>query len=631
MRLPDLPSKATIASLCGVFFFLGLLAYGASLGNGFVHWDDGLLIYQNPAVMEVSASSIWRAFSTYDPELYIPLTLLTYQADYLFGGGSATLFHVQNLFWHIANALLVCWFAFLMLKNKGVAVFLGLLFLLHPVHTEAVAWASGRKDVLSTFFFFAALISWLYARDRDSRRLFLLSAILFALGLMAKVMVITLPIIMMLLLFRERRKPSRQDALSLMPYFVLSVIFGIVALFGKTEAGAITTLSQKILMAFKSAMFYPWQLLWPTHLSVLYPYNGVITLASPDFFVPGILLAAVIVLVLVLLKWSREPLTWVLFYLVTLAPTFINFAKGDHDFYVASDRYTYIPSVGLFVLFGLGVTWFVQQDSSAKIERLRMRILAGIAAIFLTVFALRTYQQSLLWRDSVTLFTTVIERFPDASYVAHANVANAYRLQKEFDEAIDHYQQSLSIRPHPRTYSNLGDTYRQMGMYDKAADAYRSALALEEDNVFAHFGLGILFAEQGRYDQALEEYHTALELDPDSGHVLSNMGALYMKRGQITEAEDAYRRAIEADPYAPTPYYNLAVLKTREGEEEVAIELYESAVRLQPKSLPARLNLGLLYAKHARIDDAIRQFREMLLLDPNNRAAHSALQQLGAD
>lgn len=603
--------------------------YGASLHNGFVQWDDGLLIYNNPAVMEMSFASIKRAFTTYDPELYIPLTLLSYQLDYQIGGGTAFVFHLQNLLLHAGNALLVAWLAYLLLRNKVAGLLVGLLFLVHPLHTEAIVWASARKDVLATIFFLGSIIAYLYSREREQRNLYILSLVLFLLGLLSKVVVLTLPVILLLILWRNEGKISKKDVFDTVPYFILSLVFGIVAMLGKTEVSASSTLLEKILMAGKSSVFYLEKLFVPLNLTVLYPYLDPIVLQSPDFYVPAAIVIALIAGAIFLLRYSREPLAWLLFYFVTLAPTFINIAKGEQgDVYFASDRYAYIPSIGIFLLVIGTVLRVVQQTENAKTLRTRGRAMTALVVIVLLVFSSLSCKQSRVWASGQTLFEHALSHAPAASYVAHNNLGNIYRLQEKWDEAISQYASSIAIRPHARTYSNLGATYRKIGRSDKALDAYRKALELDPENGLAYFGLGIVHASRAEDELAFASYQRALELDPNSGEVYTNIGALHARRGESELAIAAYQKAIELDPLLADAHYNMGIEEGKRGNIDAAISAYLSAIDLRPKNIPARINLAILYGQKDDLDGAIEQFEAILDIEPGNTTAKSALEQL---
>ena len=348
-------------ALFGGFFLISFLIYGSALNNDFVLWDDHYLIVGNPIVKEISLWSLKEAFKTFDPELYIPATLMSYQIDHLLWGMNPFGFHLTNLVLHTMNALLVMMFLFLLLRNVHLSLFVGLLFLVHPLHTEAVAWASARKDVLSSFFFLLSVCSYLQWRGRENgqagsgKLLYSFSIFAFALGLLAKVSIIMLPVILLLiewLLCHRRLLASSFVTISrLTPYFLLSVMFGIVGFFGKREAFSFATYFEKAIVAPKSTLFYLEKFFWPTEFSVLYPYTDA-SIASPEFFIPLVIVMAITFLVLFLKKYQCVLAFSYFFFLITLLPTFLNIARGgDMDRYFASDRYGYIPSIRFIFIF----------------------------------------------------------------------------------------------------------------------------------------------------------------------------------------------------------------------------------------------------------------------------------------
>lgn len=629
--LPDLPSKTIRTVTVVLFVIIGLLVYGTSLRNGFVRWDDGMLIYQNPAVMEVSIASIKTAFTTYDPELYIPLTLLSYQFDYLIGDGSPFPFHAHNLALHVINALLVTWLALLLFRNKTVALIAGLVFLIHPLHTEAVAWASGRKDVLSAMFFLMSVVSYMYFRSTTRALFHTWSVVLFGLGLLAKVMIVTLPVVLLLIDLREDGRLTLRHLKNKVPYFVLYIVFGIVALFGKSAVNEASTLLEKVLMACKSTMFYLKKIFMPTDLSVIYPFNGDISIASPEFYVPIAGLIAIALVIVASLKRTREIALWFAFFLITLAPTFINIVKGDYDVYIASDRYAYIPSIGILFIGAYTLARILERELPVARMKFQNRAVGIAAVMLLLVFSSMASAQSLVWRDSVALFEHALAHGPESSYAAHNNLGNAYRTVGQFDEAIAHYQSAIAIREHASIYANLGSAYRRAGKYSDAMEAYQQALQIDPNESLAHFGMGTLLATLGQTDDAIFAYERALELKPDSAEIYVNLGAAKDKQNKTDEAIAALEKAIELEPRLADAYYNLAVVRTKAMQYDEAIAAYEEAIALDPTTIPARINLALLYAQKGEVEAAGNQFRAILKVDPGNQAALSALSQLGME
>lgn len=627
--LPPLPRLRTLLLTIAGFFGVALLIYGWSLHDAFVRWDDGMLIYENPVIRTINIASMKWVFTHFDPELYIPLTFFTYQIDYLIGGINPFLYHLDNLILHTFNALLVMWLLFLMLRHRWIALFCGLLFLVHPLHTEAVEWASARKDVLSTFFFLSSIIAYLYYQNRPNPNpnpnpSYWVSVTLFLLGLLSKVMIITLPLVLLLIDWHREREVDRRMFTDKIPYVALSILFGLIGLLGKQGVVASSSTASKILMAGKSMAFYVHQFFWPLRLSLLYPYTKAITITSPDFFLSWIFVIALIAAALFLRNRLRTATVGILFFFVTVSPTLLNFAKGgDLDIYFASDRYAYVPSIGLIIALASLVAFVLQKRQWNRagfvVGTLLLATLAGLA-----------YRQSLVWADTRSLFYNVIRLYPDSSYVAHNNLGNMYRLDGDLPAAINEYKQALAIRPHAKTYSNLGAAYRKQRNYTDALDAYARALALDPQSPAAHFGLGIVYADQGRLVEAEAEYKKSITLDPTDEAVEVNLGALYAAQNRFDDAIVQYKKALAKNPYYPQAAYNLGVAESSIGNFDAAIGAYRDAISFDPTMIPARINLALLlYNQKGDRPGSGKQFRAILKLNPANASAISALRQMG--
>jgi len=624
--LPSLPERRWLLRIIGGFFVFGFLVYGWSLNNAFVRWDDGLLITENPIIREISGPTVKAAFTHFDPELYIPLTFLSYQLDYQIGGTDPTVYHVHNLILHILNALLTAWLLFLLLKRPWLALLGGLLFLLHPLQTEAVAWASARKDVLSTFFFLGSAIAYLFHRESDRRRTYWMSVALFLLALLSKVVVVTLPVVLVLFDALERRKWWSMKALmEKLPYLGLSVIFGIVAIVGKQSLLESTSLWEKVLMAAKSTVFYLEKFIWPAKLSVIYPYTGTITLSSPDFWVPAFLLLILAGLAFWSWKRSRAVSLGAAFFLLTLLPTFTNFAKAG-DYYIASDRYAYIPLIGLLLVMLTLAGWAWDRFSRSTAGGWT---LLTVGVVVLAGLGVKAGAQSMTWKDTDTLFRHVVATYPN-SHVAHNNLANAYRRQNKLDDAVGEFRKALGIRQHPKTLSNLGAVFRKQGKFREAFATYNQALGLDPTNPEALVGLGLVHLSQGDTPKALEAYTKAVDANPTSVLAYVNRGALYLDANRVPEAVADLEKAVQVGPLVPEAHENLAIAYVRQGKVAEATEQYEETVKLNGASVSARTALGVLYAKAGKLREAEAQFRAILTLDPENAAARSALQQLQA-
>lgn len=626
--LPPLPNRRRLWLTAALFALVALATYGQSVSNGFVRWDDGLLILDNPIVHAISPWSVGKAFTTYDPELYIPLTFLSYQLDWKIGGGAPWPFHITSLLLHLDSAWLVALIGFLLSRRWWAGVLVGLLFLVHPLNTEAVAWASGRKDVLSTLFWLLALLWYLRARDGEAHK-YRWSIVAYALGLMAKATVIGLPVALLIIDWARGRTLNRAALVDKLPYLGLSLVFGVVAIFGKADITRSSTLIEKIAMAGKSIAFYLEQLVWPHGLSALYPYRDAIALSSPDFWVPWLIVLAVTTACVLALKWSRLPLAGWAIFLLGVGPTLINFAKGG-EIYFASDRYAYLGLIGLLFVLAAALARALPGDEDDPLPQGRTRFtLTGLGLAIVALFSAYSFQQAKVWTDTKSLFTQVITHYSDAADVAHTNIGVELSLSGDNKAAIPEFEKAIAIRETAKPWGALGDIARRERRFADAHAAFAKALALEPRNPEAHLGYALLLHDEGRFGESELAFTEGLNIDPDSIPGLVNYSSLLLKLGRTQEMVAPLKRALGINPGQAVAWYNLGVAYAALGQFEDAADAYKASLRLDPGDIAGHLNLAS--ALHALGDTkgAIRELQIVQRLDPGNPAATNALRQLG--
>jgi|CXWL01.1.fsa_nt_gi Flp pilus assembly protein TadD len=621
--LPDLPSKKTTAFIIAGFFVLTFLVYGASLGNRFVAWDDNYVINFNPVVRGFTWEHLVKAFTTFvDPELYNPVTFVSYQLDYTIGGLKPFIFHFHNLVLHTLNAILVTWFLFILSKKKWIAIVCGLIFAIHPLNTEAVAWASARKDTLSTFFFLLSLIGYLYSNNTShrSRLHYALSLLAFTLGLLSKVMIITLPIVLLLIDYLKKRTWSKNISLEKIPYVVLSGIFGAVALFGKQSVVAESTALQKMLMACKSTIFYLEKLLWPTKLSVIYPYTKTIELFSSDFFIPVLLVFLLLAAAWTFRNRMREVTFGLHFFCLTLSPTFLNFAKGG-EFYFASDRYAYIPQIGILFL--------IASVAHSMMATARKKRIAAIGcSVLLLIFSVAAYRQSLTWRDTETLFLQTLSHYPDA-VAARINLGLVYRESGLPVRAMEQFTKALEIRPNNAlVHTNIGATHEKMGKLKEAIAEYEKAIELEPKKPDAYFALGMMQERAGNLEAAFTLYEKVRGLNPGYVGVYNNLGSIYVQRKDYVTAASMYQKAIDIDPYYADAHFNLAFVLEKLGNIDDAEKEYETTLELEGEKIDILRTLVGLYAMQNKRPETIRTLERMLKLNSTDEFALKFMESL---
>lgn len=491
--------------------FIAATPYLSSLSNNFVAWDDDLLITQNPIIQEFSTASVYKAFTSYDPELYVPLTLLSYQLDHLIAGLNPFIYHFTNLLLHIANVLLLVWIARLMGLKRWSALALAALFAVHPLNTEAVAWASARKDLLSSFFMLWSVGAYLRYTEEGSRRWYTCSILLALLGMLSKVTVIMIPAVLLLLdWYRER--PLRSALTDKIPFAILSIAFAIIAMLGKETSSAF--LWEKFLIGFKAITLYLFNFIAPLNLSVLYPYTEPISFSTPDIALSAALTIAITTVALWL--WRAKNIRLPLFawgwYILLLLPTFNNATKGRNellDVYVGSDRYAYLPIIGLLLLILIPLERRMERLPAASVSILVMILLS---------FSLIAHKQSLTWKDSTSLFTQAAKVSPN-SYVAHTNIGTQLFHNGDIDGALGSYQKALTIRSDATAWFNVGQIMILKEEPAKAEQAFRAAIKASPLEIDAHLQLARLLLQRGESGEALSTLFAAQEVAPERADV----------------------------------------------------------------------------------------------------------------
>jgi Tfp pilus assembly protein PilF len=462
-------------------------------------------------------------------------------------------------------------------------------------------------------------------------RPYILSIFLFLLGLLSKVTVVTLPIILLLVDWQQKRKITKDVLIEKIPYFALSIFFGLVAFGGKQDLLVQTNIFEKILLACKTTVFGLRQILFPVQLSVFHPELHPIQFVSIDFLLP---IAVLIIIATALWRFRKthpELLFGALFFLITLAPSFLTVTKGGNIFFF-SDRYAYLPSIG--ILFALGSLFF----SIKKIPLFHRMMTAGVIAV---VFSVITVHQSLLWGSGVALFSRAATLYPEF-YLAHINVGAGLRQEGKKEEAIKSFKKAVSLYKLPNTYGLIGQVYAEEGNYPEAIEYFEKGLSLLPEDPELHYGLGQVYALRGDFLAAEESYKTALRYSEDddsysqlarriSGRrdkIFFRLGLLEGKQGNHDQAMRYQKMAIKENPYFTDAYYNLAVGLGLTNQRDEAILYLKKVLEIDPLHIPARVNLGILYGQTNRLEEAMNELQRVLQIDPLNPTALSLMEHL---
>lgn len=481
----------------------------AAMQSEFVLWDDDMLVYENPLTQSLSVSSVAGAFTSYDPELYVPLTILSFQIEHALVGYVPLLYHLDNLALHILAACLV----FLLLERLGlrrsVAFLCALIFTVHPINTEAVLWVSARKDLLAAVFSLGAILSFLEYRLRGKTLWYAATLLLFLLALLSKPVAIVLPLIFLLLTWNEAGTLRTSRWMPLLPFAALSVFFLAIGLYGKQRNIGAVTMFETVLLAAKSTIFSLWSFIWPSDLSAVYLQTGSVSMLSPEFFVPLLLLGTAGV---ILLFWKRNEVKnacifGALWYLLFLLPSFSNFGR-EGGIYFSSDRYIYLSQIGLLFLGGSLAERFLVRRGLARTA------IGILTLIVIVALAFSAYSRSAVWENSDALFASILSHNDQIAPI-HFNKAVLAQKRGERDQAIAGYRRTLSLSPnHVRAHNSLGSLLMDAGDTDAAISEFRAAIAGRETFAQAHINLAAALGRKGLYDKGLREYKRAFELAP---------------------------------------------------------------------------------------------------------------------
>ena len=612
------PASGSLGSYAQVIWIsVGLVAanvlvYAAVHRYEFVNFDDFPYVAQNDMV---AAGLTWRgvgwAFTTAHSANWHPLTWLSHMLDVQLYGMQAGGHHVTSLLLHIANTLLLFGVLYRMTGAVGRSGFVAALFAVHPLHVESVAWVAERKDVLSTLFWMLTLWTYVsYVRQPQWNR-YVLVVVCFALGLMAKPMLVTLPFVLLLLDYWPLERVTRERAVgrdgrairvsdqrsvwvSLVrekaPLFALAAASSVVTFVAQRSAGYVVELELappvlRVENALVSYVAYIGKMLWPAALAALYPWATVIPVGR----VVGAALILFVAFAVALRAGRRHPYLLVgwLWYVGTLVPVIGLVQVGNQRM---ADRYTYIPLIGLFLIVAWGVP-----DLLARWRHRRIA-LATTAGLVLAACIMTARGQVRAWENTNALWQHVVD-VTDDNFVAHGYFGDILAAQGKLDEAITHYAEVVRLRP--------------------------------------RYVVGILIlanalTRAGRLDEAVARYSEALRIRPQSAEAHNNLGVALKQQRKDTEAIAHFTEAVRLSPAYPDARRNLAMALGEQGRIDAAISEMLAAVRIKPGQAQWHFDLAVLYQMKGDAKQAVEQLERTLTLDPTDRAARKTLQELKA-
>jgi len=548
-------------------------AFLPTLQNQFVTWDDATNFLENAHYRGLGWTHIRWMWTTHLGH-YVPLTWMTLGLDYLLWGMNPFGYHLTSLLLHAANAVVFFFVVRRILtralpspseRGHALAVaagFAALVFAIHPLRVESVAWVTERRDVLSGLFYLSAILMYLRACERGARgRGWYWAAVgLFAGALLSKSMVVNLPFVLLILdVYPLRRlggfvgwwsEPARRIYIEKIPFVLLAAAASAIAVMAQSSVHAAASLAQlsvpgRLAVAAYGLGFYPRKMVVPVNLSPLYELPRTVDPMAPPFILSYALVLAIMAIVLALRRRVPGlPAAWVA-YVVVLLPVLGFFQSGPQ---IAADRYTYLAGLGGAILAGAGLLSCWRTSRTSKTGTPTTLPIAGVATCVVVGLGALTWNQAQVWHDSEKLWTHALARDPQSS-IAENNLGVVRADQSKLAEAIEHYQRALQMRPdYADAYFNLGNALFQQGKLAEASDHYRQALAIKRDHARAHNNWGVVLARQGKLAEAGDHFQAALHIGPDNADAHTNLGNALFQQGKLAEASDHFRQALRLKP-----------------------------------------------------------------------------------
>ena len=627
--------------ICVLLSALTFALYWQVIHFEFINFDDLIYVVENKHVHNgLSFESILWAFhfsKAGDVSYWHPITWLSHMVDYQLFGLKAGMHHLSNVIYHVLNTILLFITLWLFTRATWKSLFVAILFAIHPINVDSVAWIAERKNLLSTSFWMLTLLLYYYYTRKPDLNRYLLVLLTFILGLLSKPMLVTLPFVLLLLDFWPlNRISSKGDiiddpksvfnknnlnlVLEKLPLMILSVALIIYNSRVMSYIGAFV--SEKTVptdLRFKNAIIsyvlYIQKMFWPVNLTFYYPFPKEI----PMWEVVGSLTFIVIVTAIALRYMKKFPYIifgW-LWFIGTLIPV-SGIMQGGLWPQIA-ERWAYIPFIGLFIIISWGVPDILKSLQKKEI------FISIAASIIILSLAVKTSEQLEYWKDNFALFGHAIE-MNNNNVIAYNNLGVALGNKGDMDGATRHFRQALHIDPlYSYAYYNLGVVLSHNNQVTAAIENFAKAIQLNPYNPLVHYNMGLMLLRVRKIDDAMKHFNEALRLDPSNADAHYELGTYFEAKGKLDEAIKHFNEALKVDPNHAGSHRELGKIYAGMDKNDEAIKHFNEALRINPKNADAHYYLGLDLIAMGKNDEAMKHFNEALRIDPKNANAHCGL------
>ena len=578
--VPKKPTKRNLFIYGSICIILALIVFSPVFTADFVNWDDDYYVIKNSTIQ--SADNLFKIIK--EPVLgnFHPVTMLSLAIDYWISNGKPQWFHSVNVFLHLVNIVLVFFFFYLFSGQRiWIATVTALLFAIHPLHVESVAWISERKDVLYSAFFLGGMVLYLHYLKKNNWTVLSGVFVLFLLSLLSKPAAVVFPLVLLAIDFYFNRLKLSRTYLEKIPFFVLSLAFGIITLQVQKMHGAYSDIglypfASRFFFGNYGIMMYLVKTVFPFRLCAFYPFPALnVDLPMVYYLSVLVTLALITVFVVSVKRNNKEMVFAMLLYGINLILVLQFFAVGNA---VIADRYTYIPLLGPFFLAG----FYLQRYTDSKKGRLPLISGIVLAAIALSLVIISRRQAS-TWKDGGTLWDQAIKVAPSSK--AYANRGMIFKKEGDIQKALKMFSQAISMDDNQTdALINRANVYYSQQKYRSAIADYSRCIVVEPDNDKAYANRGAAYLAIGLTDSALVDLNRAIELDPASQNGYKNRGMLYLMTNRYSDAIRDYAKHLSIVPDEDGETWNkIGYAFLQLGNYPKAIEAFSRAIGISGK------------------------------------------------
>jgi len=627
VQLKNKPNeKKYIVYILLAIILITITAYSNSINNKFTNWDDKDYITDNNDIKDITVNNIKNFFSKGYVGMYQPVTMLAYSLEYNIFGSKPSVFHITNLILHLINIVLVFYLIFSLTGKVSSASFVSLFFAIHPMHVESVTWISELKDVLYSAFYLGSLLYYVYyLKNLKKQKFLIISLILFSFSLLSKSAAVTLPLLLILFDYYYNRKFNSKSILEKIPFLVLSIIFGIISIFTQKAIGQANEYTQvfnffdKILLVCYNIGFYIFNLFFPFKLSAIHPFPSKVDGFLPwEYYISPLFIGLLIWGIIKFHKQLKNVLWGILFFFITIILVIQIIPIGRA---VVAERYTYIPYIGL--LFSLAqIYYFIKEKNSQLFKKISNYVII-ITAIFAITFFSITIKQNKIWKDSITLWSNVLDYYPD---VAFAYNGKGYAYFSELDDkntAIINYTKAIEYNYNfTDAWYNRATAKLLLKDYKGALEDFNTTLKIDENYKEAYFNRGYTkyYGLQDNYG-ALDDFNKALKYIKNDPLLFYNLGNIKFALKDYKGSLDDFSNAIRYDNNYADAWYNRAGVKLFLEDYKGALEDYNMTINIDPNYKETFLYYNRGFAKYKGNKDykgALEDFDKVLVYVKDN-------------